>query len=119
MTANGPSSVEGNPEAIRKILATLLDNAIIYSKSDDSVEVRIVKTDGDCAIDAVDEGPGIVEDAIPFIYDRFFRAAAPGIEGTGLGLVIAKSTAEREGITLSHRNRSDRSGLIAAVAFAR
>jgi two-component system OmpR family sensor kinase len=119
MTTNGFSCVEGDPEAIRKILAILLDNAITYSKSDGSVELSIVKTNDVCAVEVVDEGPGIAEDAMPFIYDRFFRAAPQEIEGTGLGLAIARSTAEREGITLSHRNRSDRSGLIAAVAFAK
>jgi two-component system, OmpR family, sensor kinase len=118
MATTGSLSVEGDPEAIRKILAILLDNAIIYSKSDGSVELRIIEAGGACAIEVVDEGPGIAEEAMPLIYDRFFRAAPPEIEGTGLGLAIAKSTAGREGIALTHRNRSDRSGLIAAVTFA-
>jgi two-component system, OmpR family, sensor kinase len=119
MITNGLSAVEGDPEAIRKTLAILLDNAIIYSRSDGSVELSIVGTDDVCTVEVVDEGPGIAEDTMPFIYDRFFRAAPQEIEGTGLGLAIAKSTAEREGITLSHRNRSDRSGLIATLGFAK
>jgi signal transduction histidine kinase len=119
MTTTGSFSIDGDPEAIRRILAILLDNAITYSKSGCSVELRVVEADGACAIEVVDEGPGIAKDAMPLIYDRFFRAASPEIEGTGLGLAIARSTAEREGIALAHRNRSDRSGLIATVAFAR
>jgi two-component system, OmpR family, sensor kinase len=118
MTVDGPCSVEGDPETMRKLLSILLDNAITYSKPDGSVELRIGKTDGGHAIEVIDGGPGIAEEAMPFIYDRFFRAAPPEIEGTGLGLAIAKSTAEREGLHLSHRNRHDGSGLIAVVAFA-
>jgi two-component system OmpR family sensor kinase len=116
MSANGPSSVEGDPGAVHKLLAILLENAIIYSKPDGLVELRIVQNEF-CTIEVIDEGPGVAEDIIPFIYDRFFRAAPPEIEGTGLGLAIAKATAEREGLRLSHRNRSDRSGLIATITF--
>ena len=59
----------------------------------------------------------IPEEAMPFVYDRFFRAAPPGAEGAGLGLAIAKSTAEQHGLRLSHQNRDDIGGIIACVSF--
>jgi two-component system OmpR family sensor kinase len=117
MTAGGPSLVEAHPETLRKVLAILLDNAIIYSRPGGSVELRIVSVDGTRAVEIVDDSPGIPGEAMPHIYDRFFRAAPPGIEGAGLGLAIAKSTAEREGLGLSHRNRVDTNGTIARVTF--
>ena len=49
----------------------------------------------------MDSGPGIANEAMPFIYDRFFRAAPQEIDGSGLGLAIAKTTADRHGIPVA------------------
>jgi signal transduction histidine kinase len=81
------------------------------------VEIRILVGGARPALEVVDEGPGITEEAMPFIYDRFFRAVPQSIEGSGLGLAIAKSAAERHGLGLSHQNRADRSGLVARITF--
>lgn len=119
LTTDRSLIVDGDPDAIRKVLTILLDNAINYSTPNRSVELRLAQNGGACTVAIIDEGSGIPEHAMPFIYDRFFRAAAPDIEGTGLGLAIAKSTAEREGFTISHCNRSAANGVIATVTFPR
>jgi two-component system, OmpR family, sensor kinase len=117
MSVDQPTTVEADPEAVRKLISILLDNAIGYSPPGKPVEIRIAANASERWIEVVDEGPGISEQAMPFIYDRFFRAAPPGVEGTGLGLAIAKSTADRNGLFLSHRNRAGKAGLIARIAF--
>lgn len=123
MSAETPRTIRGDRDAVGKLIAILLDNAIRYSASHGAVELRIID-DGStsdiktCALEIIDEGPGIPEDAMPFIYDRFFRAAPQGVEGTGLGLAIAKSTAHRLGFRLTHQNRTGPTGIIARIQFA-
>jgi two-component system OmpR family sensor kinase len=117
MTAEGPSFVDGDAATIRKLIAILLENAILYCEHGGLVEIRILVGGARPALEVVDEGPGITEEAMPFIYDRFFRAVPQSIEGSGLGLAIAKSAAERHGLGLSHQNRADRSGLVARITF--
>ena len=118
MTADKPFKIEADSNAIHKLVGILLDNAIRYSETGGSVEVKITSVgDAGLAIQVLDTGPGIPEDSMPFIYDRFFRAAPPGVEGTGLGLAIAKSTADRHGLELTHRNREDTVGVAAQVRF--
>lgn len=115
-----PISIVGDESAIRKLLSILIDNAIRYSARDGLVTVQLSLTDEQYPqIDVVDNGQGIPDDALPFIYDRFFRAAPQVIEGTGLGLAIARAIAERNGIQLRHRNRADKSGAIATIIFER
>lgn len=111
--------VESDPNALRKLVSILLENAIRYSASGGSVEIKLDVAGGTPRLEIVDVGPGIPDEVLPFIYDRFFRAAPQEIEGTGLGLAIAKKTAERNGLRLSHRNRTGRSGTIAMIEFAR
>jgi two-component system OmpR family sensor kinase len=66
-------------------------------------------------IEVMDSGCGIPSAALPYIFDRFFRAAPPDAEGTGLGLAIAKAIADRSGFGLTISNREDAGGVIARV----
>jgi two-component system OmpR family sensor kinase len=95
----------------------LVSNAIRYTpdggKVDLSVQVR-----GDMVwIDVTDTGPGIAEDLLPRVFDRFFRANTL-IEGSGLGLSIVKAIASKYGGAASLRNRHDGpSGIVASIGF--
>jgi two-component system OmpR family sensor kinase len=111
------ASVKGDKAAIRKLISTLLDNAVRYSPRNGLITVRLLLADTRPRIDILDSGPGIANEAMPFIYDRFFRAAPQEIEGTGLGLAIAKTTADRHNIQLRHANRADQTGTIATIIF--
>lgn len=113
-----PASVDCDEAAIQKLLFILIDNAIRYSPQNGLVTVRLSITDDYLPrIDVLDDGRGILDDAMPFIYDRFFRAAPQEIEGTGLGLAIAKAIANHNGIQLRHRNRTNGIGTIATIIF--
>ncbi len=68
-------------------------------------------------IDVMDSGAGIPIDALPFIYDRFYRGASQEIEGSGLGLAIAKAAADRNNIRLLHQRRTDVQGTVATMVF--
>jgi two-component system, OmpR family, sensor histidine kinase MprB len=88
------SVVHGVPSTIERAVANLLDNAAKWSPPDGSVEVGV--RDGEVTVR--DHGPGIAEEDLPYVFDRFYRAAsARGMPGSGLGLAIVKQVAEAHG----------------------
>lgn len=99
----------------RSLLDNLIENALRYTPEGGVVDVRLLNEGGKPAVEVVDTGPGIPADLLPRVYDRFFRVPGNGSAGSGLGLSIAQSAAQRCGLRLTLRNRDDRSGLIARV----
>jgi two-component system, OmpR family, sensor histidine kinase MprB len=88
------SLVYGDPAAIERAVANLLDNAAKWSPPGGSVEVTV----HDSEITVRDHGPGIDEADLPYVFDRFYRAAsARGMPGSGLGLAIVRQVAEAHG----------------------
>jgi two-component system OmpR family sensor kinase len=112
-----PASVDSDDTAVRKILSILIDNAICYSSRDSVVTVKLSLIENQPRIDVMDSGAGIPIDALPFIYDRFYRGASQEIEGSGLGLAIAKAAADRNNIRLLHQRRTDVQGTVATMVF--
>ncbi len=97
-----PALIEGDAGAVRQVLDNLVGNAIRYTKRGGRVEVRLqVTSAGDEAIVRVaDTGVGIPEQAIPHVFDRFFRAPNArqcAAAGSGLGLAICQALVERLG----------------------
>jgi two-component system, OmpR family, sensor histidine kinase MprB len=88
------SIIHGVPANIERAIANLLDNAAKWSPPDGKVEVAV--TNG--VVTVRDHGPGIDEEDLPFVFDRFYRAAtARGMPGSGLGLAIVRQVAEAHG----------------------
>ncbi|KAA0998275.1 two-component sensor histidine kinase [Paraburkholderia panacisoli] len=95
----------------------LVSNAIRYTPDDGKVDLSVQIRDGMVWIDVTDTGPGIAEELLPRVFDRFFRANTQ-IEGSGLGLSIVKAIASKYGGVASLRNRHDgRSGIVASIGF--
>jgi len=89
-----PSELHGVPHTIARAVSNLLDNAAKWSPPGAKVEVRV--SDGQVIVR--DHGPGIDEDDLPYVFDRFYRApAARKLPGSGLGLAIVKQVAEAHG----------------------
>jgi signal transduction histidine kinase len=79
-------------ERMRRVFYNIFDNAIKYSNEKGKIEVDVERIDSEVLININDSGPGISEEDIPHIFDRFYRAdKARCSEGFGLGLSIAKS----------------------------
>jgi two-component system sensor histidine kinase MprB len=86
--------VSGVPGSIERAIGNLLDNAAKWSPPGGEVEVSV--RDGEVAVR--DHGPGIDEDDLPYVFDRFYRASsARGQPGSGLGLAIVRQVAEAHG----------------------
>jgi signal transduction histidine kinase len=101
--------VRADRERLRQVLTNLIDNAVKYSRSGDTVVVRAVPENGVVSISVTDRGAGIPYDQQGLIFEKFGRAEVPGSSkpGTGLGLFIARSIAEAHGGSLDVRSRPD------------
>jgi two-component system sensor histidine kinase MprB len=88
------SVVHGVPANIERAVGNLLDNAAKWSPPGGEVEVGVANG----VVTVRDHGPGIEEADLPFVFDRFYRAAsARGMAGSGLGLAIVRQVAEAHG----------------------
>ena len=93
--------MHGHPALLRLLLRNLLDNAIRYSPANSRIDVHL----GADGIRICDEGPGIAQDELPRIRERFYRPAGQHEPGSGLGLSIADSIARLHDLTLHLDNR--------------
>jgi two-component system, OmpR family, sensor histidine kinase MprB len=88
------SLVRGVPSNLERAVANLLDNAAKWSPPGGAVEVAV--RGGEVTVR--DHGPGIDEEDLPYVFDRFYRArSARGMSGSGLGLSIVRQVAETHG----------------------
>jgi len=93
-----PFYLIGESDTLERAITNLLDNAVKWSPAGGTVRVQL---EGD-RLRVADEGPGIAEQDLPYIFDRFYRAdSSRNTPGTGLGLSIVKQTVERHGGTIT------------------
>jgi signal transduction histidine kinase len=120
LASDAPASVQWNcaPGELRSVIDNLIENALRYTPQGGVVDVHVTATAGRPAIEVIDTGPGIPPELIDRVFDRFFRVPGSDARGSGLGLAIARSAAERCGLRITLRNRTDASGLIARVEAA-
>jgi signal transduction histidine kinase len=93
-------AVDADRERLYQVLFNLLDNAFRFTPAGGSITVDAACRDDECEISVADTGPGIPEEHIHFVFERFYRvdrARARGDGGTGIGLTIAKSVVEAHG----------------------
>lgn len=100
-TSAGPIAMHADADDIRAAVSNLLDNAVKYSAKPAQVEVETRVVDGKYVqLRVRDEGPGIAKGELKQIFKRFYRipgALAGKVKGTGLGLFIVRSVAQRHG----------------------
>jgi len=89
-----PLYLVGEPESLERAITNLLDNAVKFSPPGGTVRVRL---EGD-RLRISDEGPGIDEEDLPHVFDRFYRSStARTTPGSGLGLSIVAQTIKAHG----------------------
>lgn len=100
-------SVVGDAQRLHQVMLNLLSNAVKYCRPGDNVTVTAM-AEGDClTVSVADTGPGIPAEALPHIFDRFYRVSGTegGTLGAGLGLTITRQIVEAHGgkITVSSK----------------
>jgi two-component system sensor histidine kinase MprB len=89
-----PTLIEGAPEQVSRAIVNVIDNARKWSRPDGPIEVRLQHG----TLSVRDHGPGFEEQDLPYVFDRFYRAAgARRLPGSGLGLAIVTQTARAHG----------------------
>jgi two-component system sensor histidine kinase TctE len=111
--------VLGEPLLLRELVANLLDNALAYTEAGGSVTVRTGVRDGESVLEVEDNGPGIPESEREKVFERFYRIAATGGEGCGLGLSIVSEIAERHSASVALSVPAEGRGTLARAVFPR
>lgn len=91
--APAPAVVMGEPGLLRQLVSNLTENAIKFT-AEGSVEVGVQRRNGSARIVVRDTGQGIPPDALPHVFERFYRADPARsrlVEGTGLGLAVVRN----------------------------
>ena len=104
-----PIIVNADKQKIKQVLVNLVENAIKYGNDNGSIIAGCYEMDDKHVyIEISDDGPGIAEEHLPRIFERFYRAdrsRARAIGGTGLGLAIVKHIVEAHGQTVNVRSK--------------
>jgi two-component system phosphate regulon sensor histidine kinase PhoR len=108
----GPESetLRADPTKLHDVLRNLIANAITYSPEHTTIRVETARHGSSFALSVSDQGPGIPEDDLSRVFERFYRvdksrARDPG--GTGLGLAIVKHLVELHHGTVAAENRTE------------
>lgn len=92
-----PLLIAGDRKRLHQAFTNLINNAVKYTPEGGSVGLQISEQNDQMIVQISDTGIGIAAEALPHIFEKFYRApnAADTFEGTGLGLSIVKSVIER------------------------
>lgn len=118
LTVKSPVSIPGDAELLRRAAENIIRNAVRYAPAATAVEVTLERAGDHARICVRDHGPGVPEEALPQIFNAFYRVdthrdRASG--GVGLGLAIAKRAIELHGGTLRARNADP--GLLVEISL--
>jgi signal transduction histidine kinase len=93
-------TVEGDRARLKQVVVNLLDNAIKYTPNGGAIHLGVTRKNGHAVLDVTDNGIGIPAEALPHVFERFFRvdkARSRDEGGAGLGLSIVKSICTAHG----------------------
>lgn len=94
-------TVTGDPSRLNSVMTNLLSNAVKFTDPGGLIEIDVYWDNSDVVISVIDNGPGIPEDEIPRVFEPLFRGQAvvrnpnSPVDGTGLGLALAKTAVEQ------------------------
>lgn len=103
----------GDPTLFEQALGNVIDNALRYARAGGPISVDARRGAEGLVVEVQDGGPGVAEQDLERIFDRFFRSAAgERVHGTGLGLAIARGLVEAMGGRVAAYRRPDAPGLL-------
>ncbi|WP_152654649.1 ATP-binding protein [Oceanobacillus sp. CFH 90083] len=102
---------EMDPDRIEQVLTNLIDNALRHSRKGGKVKVYALSNSDFLHIEVEDNGSGIPEEDLPFVFERFYKADKSRVkkekQGTGLGLAIARNIIEAHQGKIQVRSKLD------------
>ncbi len=102
--------VAGDRGRLGQVIRNLLENAIIHTPAGGSIHANLHVDGDDVVLVVADTGPGVPQEHLPFIFERFYRAdksRARSTGGAGLGLAIVKQLVEAHGGSVTAANGND------------
>lgn len=102
-----PIYVKGDKDKLKQVFINLIDNASKYGKEGGKVEVGFFDMDKNILVEIADDGPGIAQEHLPRLFERFYRvdkSRARDAGGTGLGLAIVKHIIDAHYQTINVRS---------------
>ncbi len=90
-------AVEADPLRVRQVVANLISNALRHARDAGRVTVRAETLAAEVRVSIADDGPGIAQEDLTRIFDRFWRGPQPRAQGSGLGLTIARELVRAHG----------------------
>jgi two-component system sensor histidine kinase BaeS len=94
-------TVFANPDKLSQIVINLVMNAFKATKEGDTVTMKAYADNNTVTLDVIDNGIGIKDEDIPFVFERFYKLSDDGL---GLGLTITKELVEAHGGTIEVRS---------------
>lgn len=93
-----PEEVNCDPILIDQVIENMITNALKYSPTDSEIRISGYVDSGNVALSVEDKGVGIPADEMPRVFGRYFRArTAAGVQGSGIGLYVAREIARLHG----------------------
>jgi signal transduction histidine kinase/ActR/RegA family two-component response regulator len=114
----GAGLVLGDPDRLQQVIWNLLSNAIKFTPKGGRIQIQLQRVNSHIEISVSDTGPGIDEEFLPHVFDRFRQADSSASRkhgGLGLGLAIVRHLIELHGGTVEAGNREGGSGAIFTV----
>ena len=115
----GQVELRGDASRLHRALLNLLDNAVRYSPDGENLQVQISARNGWCRIGVRDRGPGLSEDDLDHMFERFYRGDPSRVKsqrtGSGLGLSIAQQIATTHGGRIQAGNHPQGGALIELI----
>ncbi len=94
---HGPMTIYADPIRIRQVLSNVLSNCMKYSRPPQRIFIKVIEEEGFAVITIEDSSPGVDQEALPKLFERFYRERKDSVNitpGSGLGLAIAKTLVE-------------------------
>ena len=116
---NGDYTAELDPQRMEQVVGNLVGNSLRYIPAGSKIWLTLEETSDEVKLFVSDNGPGVAEDELPYLFDRFWRkdkSRTRSAGGTGLGLAIANQLVEAQGGTIEARNLPQ-GGLQVVVEF--
>jgi len=111
-------NISVDPERIEQVLANLVSNGLRYTPEGGEIWLIGRQEAGAVALEVQDNGAGIDPEALPHVFERFYRADdARQDDGSGLGLAIARSVVELHGGSLTAKSAGTGQGSIFTILF--